>query len=218
LGLPAGQGVGTALLFSAAVKINAIIVYLYRREVDRKALSYMLAGGIPGAVAGFLGMESLHGARGNGLILLLVGATVAAAAGFSLLRSYLGAGLHRERLGLLPVMSFPIGMSVGFSSAGAGVLGTVLLFSTTKLAPVSVVGTDLVFGMAVSAVGGALHVAVGTWSGAALLKLLAGGLVGATAGSQLAGILPARILRITVLLCALLMGTLLLHRGVRAMF
>jgi len=54
LGMPATQAVGTALLFVAAVKIFAVPVYLYRRQVDWRTLASMLAGGVPGVVAGSL--------------------------------------------------------------------------------------------------------------------------------------------------------------------
>jgi uncharacterized membrane protein YfcA len=60
-------------------------------------------------------------------------------------------------------------------------------------------------------------VAVGSWNPTVLLKLLAGGLVGAAAGARLAGVLPARILRGVVLLWAALLGLVLVYNGMEAL-
>jgi uncharacterized membrane protein YfcA len=212
LGLPAAQSVGTALIFSAAVKVAATLLYVYRRQVDFRVLGYLLIGGIPGALGGAL-LERWWGDKQNGSVLSLVGATIVVSAGFSLFRS-LGGTLHQQsRLKLLPYLSLLIGLEVGFSSAGAGALGTVMLFNFTKLAPVVIVSTDLVFGMLVSAVGGGIHAMAGSWNSPVLLKLLQGGLAGVPAGSWLAGILPQRMLRIVVLLWAVLFGVLLVYKG-----
>ena len=44
----------------------------------------------------------------------------------------------------LPWLAFPIGIESGFSSAGAGALGTVLLLNYSEMAPAQVVGTDII--------------------------------------------------------------------------
>jgi uncharacterized membrane protein YfcA len=116
-------------------------------------------------------------------------------------------------LKLLPAFGFPIGLSVGFSSVGAGALGTAALFNCTSLEPVSVVGTDLSFGFALSALGGGLHLAAGNCDFTVLAKLIAGTLVGATAGSCLASVLPARVLRNAVLVWAVALGAMSLYKG-----
>lgn len=213
LGLPAAQSVGTALMFSAAVKVAASFLYVYRSQVDFRVLGYLLSGGIPGALGGALLLERWWGDKQSGTVLSLVGATIVISAGFSLFRSLGGALRQQPRLKVLPFLSLLIGLEVGFSSAGAGALGTVMLFNFTSLAPVVIVGTDLVFGMIVSAVGGGIHAMAGSWNSAVLLKLLAGGLAGVLVGSWLAGILPQRILRIVVLAWAVLLGVLLVYKG-----
>ena len=63
---------------------------------------------------------------------------------------------------VMGALAVPIGFEVGFSSAGEGALGSLLLMSFAPLAPVQVVGTDLVFGLALSSVGGGLHWGLGS--------------------------------------------------------
>jgi uncharacterized membrane protein YfcA len=213
IGLPSAQSIGTALLFSAIVKANAMLLYLRRKQVNGQVLGYLPAGGVPGAAVGALCLEQVRAAVPGGVILGSVGATVLVSAVFSLLRSWKGVPRRVERLRVLPRLTFPIALETGFSAAGAGALGTVLLFSFTTLSPAAVIGTDLTFGIAVSAVGGAVHMAQGSWNGPVLLRLVVGGLAGAHTGAWLADVLPARILRTLVLASAVVLSLSLLHQS-----
>jgi hypothetical protein len=212
-GMPPGTSVGTALLFSSCVKILSAGLFTARRKVHGKTLGWLLAGGIPGALAGPLLLRKLAVAGTQPWILLIVGLTVTVTAAFGLLRTRSAGAERKDRSRTLPFFSFPIGLEVGFSSAGAGALGTVVLFQRTNLEPAQVVGTDLVFGLAVSACAGGVHMAAGNWDQGVLLKLLAGGVPGALAGAFLTGRVPARPLRILVLGWAILLGLLLAGQG-----
>jgi uncharacterized protein len=210
-----GPSVGTALLFSSCVKILSAGVFTLRRQVHARTLLLLLVGGVPGAIAGPLLLKRFAVGRTAPWLLALVGATVCLTAGYSLARAWSSTGLRRELAGWLPLASFPIGLEVGFSSAGAGALGTVLLFNWTSLEPAKVVGTDLLFGLTVSACAGGMHMAAGNWDSGVLVKLLWGGIPGAVAGAQLAGRVPARPLRAFILSWAMLLGILLAWQGLQ---
>jgi uncharacterized membrane protein YfcA len=89
----------------------------------------------------------------------------------------------------------PIGAGVGFSSSGAGALGTVMLLSLTSLSAPQVVGTDLAFGLGVTLVGSGIHLFTGKFAAGLLIKLVIGGVLGALFGSWLAPKIPNRWLR-----------------------
>ena len=197
------------------MKILSAGVFTLRRQVHVRTLLLLLAGGVPGAIAGPLLLKRFAADKTEPWLLALVGATVCLTAGYSLARSWSSTGLRRERTRWLPLVSFPIGLEVGFSSAGAGALGTVLLFNWTNLEPTKVVGTDLLFGLAVSACAGGIHLAAGNWDASVLVKLLLGGIPGAVAGAQLAGRVPARPLRAFILSWAILLGILLAWQGLQ---
>ena len=95
-----------------------------------------------------------------------------------------------------PRSALPIGIEVGFSSAGAGALGALCLMNMTTMAPAAVVGTDLSFGLVLSTVGGGIHAAMGDLNIPVLVKLLIGGAAGALAGGLLASRLPSKKLRL----------------------
>lgn len=210
-----GPSVGTALLFSSCVKILSAGVFTVRRQIHGRTLLLLLAGGVPGAIAGPLLLKRFAAGKTEPWLLAIVGATVCLTAGYSLVRSWTSRRPRRERSGWLPLFSFPIGLEVGFSSAGAGALGTVLLFNRTNLEPAKVVGTDLLFGLAVSACAGGMHLAAGNWDAGVLVKLLLGGIPGAVVGAQLAGRVPARPLRAVILSWAMLLGILLAWQGLQ---
>jgi uncharacterized membrane protein YfcA len=103
-------------------------------------------------------------------------------------------------------ITFPIAAEVGFSSSGAGALGTVALLGLTSLTAAQVVGTDLTFGLALSVVGTGVHMIGGTYDAALLWKLGIGGVFGAIAGSGVAPRIPNRQLRFALSLWLLVIG------------
>lgn len=211
LRLPPEVAVGTALLFGFLVKVPAGAVYLLRRQVDPAALLRLL-GGVPGVVLGSLLLAHLKGAKD--LVLFLVGLTVVFSAGLGLWRGLKGSAQGRERPYLLPPAAFGIGLEVGFSSAGAGALGTLLLLYATRLSPQKVVGTDLLFGLVLALVGGGVHLYFGQLDPGLLLALASGGVLGALAGALLATRLSRKPLRLALLLWLLFIGGQLVYRGV----
>jgi uncharacterized protein len=108
----------------------------------------------------------------------------------------------------IAALMLPIGTEVGFSSSGAGALGTLALLSLTTLDVSQVVGTDLVFGLCLSVVGGGMHVFSGSYDNVLLVKLVLGGVFGAMVGSGVAPRLPNRQLRVALAALLLVVGTL----------
>jgi uncharacterized membrane protein YfcA len=101
---------------------------------------------------------------------------------------------------------FPIGAEVGFSSSGAGALGTISLLSLTSLSAAEVVGTDLAFGLVIAMVGTGVHMIGGSYDGLLLTKLAIGGVVGGIVGSGAAPKIPNRKLRFALSLWLMVIG------------
>lgn len=214
LGLRPEIAVGTALLFSIFAKIPAGLVYLRRGNVSFPTLRQMLVGGLPAVIAGTLLLGSLKDQKN--LILFWVGITVLLCTLINLILTlWTNAKPGRFGCGVVALVSGFIGLEVGFSSAGAGALGTLLLVSGTQLAPAAVVGTDIWFGLALSLVGGGLHAALGQMDLALLVKLAAGGLVGSWAGAFLASHVPRKPFKLGLLLWLMFIGSNLVLKGIR---
>ena len=215
LGVSPAIAVGTALTFGAVVKVFSVPAYILRRQVNGRTLGLMLAGGVPGVLGGSLLLGSLRGAGYEHALYVALGVLIASTASFHLYRTFRPAkeGETKDRSGLLPWLTLPIGAEVGFSSAGAGALGSLLLLGLTKLSAAEVVGTDLCFGLAVSVIGSAIHLSGGSYDGGLLFKLVIGGVMGALAGSMLAGRIAPIPMRLAVLVMLVVLGVqLALHR------
>jgi uncharacterized protein len=199
-GLAPAASVGTALIFAAAIKLAVAPLYLARKQVDQRILLLLCLGGVPGVLGGALLIGELDVKRYENAIFLLVGATIATMALYNLYWSLQRKAKRssRERPGWLPFIAAGIGAEVGFSSAGAGALGSLALLSLTSLTPAQVIGTDMVFGLALSVIGGGFHLSAGHYAGAILWKLIAAGMAGALVGAHLSSTLPARPLRVAL--------------------
>lgn len=218
MGIEPAVAVGTALLFALAVKIPAGISYWVKKKVDVRILLLMVAGGAPGVVLGttFLGRLA-QSPELKAIILAIVGGIVLLSAFLNiyLMVRRIDLAKHHDLLRrLIPFFTFLIGVEVGFSSAGAGALGTLLLLSSTNLFACTVVGTDIIFGLVLSAVGGGIHLGMGNVDGPLLAELVAGGIFGALAGVQFASRVPARPLRFALLGWLIFIGSQLVYRGV----
>jgi uncharacterized membrane protein YfcA len=209
LGMPTASAVGTALIFGAAVKILTTPLYIARREVNWRALGYLLATGLPGVLAGSL---LFQGVRTN-LLTAFVGATIVSIALLNLFR-FSNIARH-DRTRWLALVGLPIGAEVGFSSAGAGALGALCLMNMTTMSSAAVVGTDLSFGLVLSLVGGGIHAALGDIHMPVLIRLLIGGAAGALAGGMLATRMPSKKLRFVLCLALVFLGANLCWKGVK---
>lgn len=168
---------------------------------------------------GSLLLSRMKSASLQPLVLTVVGLTVALMAAFGLWRLLRSrghlAGKSRERW--LPWLALPIGLEVGFSAAGAGALGTLVLMECTGLSAGSVVGTDLLFGLILSAAGGGLHLAGGDVNRTLLLHLCLGGVCGSALGAWLGSWCPSRPLRAALTAALVLLGGQIFWRGVQGL-
>src|SRR5579864_9423910 len=216
LHVPPVRAVGTALAFGVAVKLLVVPMQIYRKQVDFRVLGYLLAGGLPGVLAGSFILATLSTRGTQGVLYAVLGLTVVVMAALNLYRLWfrpLPEGT-REHLRWLPLIALPIGAEVGFSSAGAGALGSLVLLWLTQLTPARVVGTDLFFGLCLSLVGSGFQVTAGNYDAAVLTKLVIGGLLGGFAGTYLAAVTPQRAFRVVLSLWLITLGIQLAWSGV----
>ncbi len=132
LGVPAPVAVGIGLMFSAAVKLILVPAQIARGNVAWRTLGYMLLGGAPGVLVGSLFLRHLVTLDRRTCSTRFSARSWSArrAGSFSIHSAPCGRiPAARERSSLLPWLMFPVGAEVGFSSAGAGALGSAALLS-----------------------------------------------------------------------------------------
>ena len=200
LGLPARECVGTALIFATVVKVVTVPGYIARQQVNWRAFTYLTVAGIPGVIGGAFMMKKLP----TDLVMGCVGLTIVSITLVNLFR--FAHVVQHDRAHWLGPLGLLIGVEMGFSSAGAGAIGALAMMSLTKLTMTEIVGTNLSFGLALSAIGGLIHAGLGDVNSAVLWKLLVGGVVGALAGSSLAAHVESKKLRFALCLALVYIG------------
>jgi uncharacterized membrane protein YfcA len=209
LGVPAPVAVGIGLMFATAVKLILVPAQIARRNVAWRTLGFMLLGGVPGVLLGSLLLRHLITAGSQNLLNAILGAILVSTASWQIAYSFRPMKANREARDRSPLLSwlmFPVGAEVGFSSAGAGALGSAALLSLTALAPAQIVGTDIAFGFVVSLIGSGAHWFSHATNPELLMQLIVGGVFGAVSGTLLSTHIPRRPLRFALWVWLLILG------------
>jgi uncharacterized protein len=212
-GLPGAEAVGTAFVFSTIVRLTAAPFYVAAKQVHLRYLWLMLLGAVPGLVGGTWLLATFNARRANPVILIVIGAILIVSSALSFLHRNGRRLIRVDVPAWLPWLTLPIGVETGFSSAGAGAMGTILLLNCSDMPTAKVVGTDLAFGIILAAIGSVLHFGVGSISGSTLTALLIGGIPGVLAGSMLAPRVPSNKLRPAMFTLTFLLGLQLVWSG-----
>jgi uncharacterized protein len=211
LHVPIELSVGTALAYSAIIKLIVVPVQIWRRQVVYRVVGWMLLGGLPGVIVGVVLFHRVVQHGQQNILYVALGSIIVASSAWHLYRNLRPTTVVRAKKthpAWIAALMLPIGTEVGFSSSGAGALGTLALLSFTTLDASQVVGTDLVFGLCLSMVGGGMHIFSGSYDSVLLVKLVVGGVFGAMVGSGVAPRLPNRQLRVALAALLLVVGTL----------
>src|SRR5580692_847525 len=219
LGVPAPIAVSIGLMFAAVVKMILVPAQVVRGNVAWRTLGYMLLGGAPGVLIGSLFLKHLVTAGSANVINAILGIILVTTSSWQILFSFRPMRQRadvKDRSSWLSWLMFPVGAEVGFSSAGAGALGSAALLSLTPLAPAQVVGTDIAFGFVVSLIGSGAHWFTPSSNPQLLLQLIAGGVVGAITGTVLSTHIPRRPLRFALWVWLLMLGGQFLFNSYQA--
>lgn len=217
VGLAPKTAVGTAFIFAGVLRLIVGPLYLWDKQVGGVYVWRLLKGAIPGLLIGTYLLRLLSVNATSPVLVIALGILLAASSSLTFVRSLHNPEFARKNGGWLSWLALPIGIEAGFSSAGAGVLGTVLLLNYSELTPSEVVGTDLLFGLGLAAIGSVIHLEFGSVSSSTLLHLLAAGIPGVLLGFVLARRTPARNLKSAIALIAILAGMQLVWTGSRSL-
>src|SRR5580704_71659 len=216
-GLPAAVAVGTTFVFAGVLRLIAAPFYLATKQVHGRYFRLLLQGAVPGLVLGMLALRMFAKGGNNSVVVILVGVLLTLSSGATFVRHMQFPQFAAKNSHWLPWLAFPIGLESGFSSAGAGALGTILLLNYSEMPPAQVVGTDVLFGLVLAVIGSAAHWTFGSISTSTLLQFLEGGVPGVVLGCLLARKVPAQKLKAVVAVVALAAGLQLVWSGVRAL-
>jgi uncharacterized protein len=217
VGMPSGEAVGTAFAFAAGLRIIAAPFYLFGKHIHVRYFWLLVAGATPGLMAGTYLLHLVSDRARSPIVLILLGSLLAMSSAVTFVPSAQNPEFARRNSSWLPVLAFPIGVESGFSSAGAGALGTVLLLNYSELNPAQVVGTDILFGLVLAILGSAFHWEFGSIQPVVVKQFLIGGIPGVILGCLLARRLAAGKLKFVVGTIAICAGLQLVWSGIHTL-
>ena len=218
VGLAPDAAVGTAFVFACVLRLIAAPFYVAGRKFHLRYLWLLLLGAVPGLVIGTLFLHNLTSPANRPLVILLLGLILSFSSSIGFLPRAQNPDFARKNPRWMPWLALPIGAEAGFSSAGAGVLGTVLLLNFSEMTASEVVGTDLLFGLVLAVLGSAFHWEFGSISGPVLRELLAGGVPGVVLGCLVSRWMPAKRLKLVVSSIAIFAGLQLIWNGAHSLY
>jgi uncharacterized membrane protein YfcA len=213
VGLPAGAAVGTAFVYAGVLRLIAAPFYLLGKHVHGRYLWLLVQGAVPGLLIGTYLLRLVSTTASSPVVVILLGVLLAGSSTVSFAKPLQNPHFAKNNSSFLRWLALPIGVEAGFSSAGAGVLGTLLLLNYSEISPAQVVGTDLLFGLVLAVIGSAFHWQFGSISGPVLIQLLEGGIPGVLLGCVLARKVPARKLKTAIAIIAIFAGLQLVYSG-----
>jgi len=217
VGLSADASVGTAFVFAGVLRLLASPFYLAGKHVHGRYLWLLVQGAVPGLLIGTLFLRMMSKSTWSPAIVVVLGVLLTASSTITFIKKAQNKNFVKKNSKWLPWLALPIGIESGFSSAGAGALGTVLLLNYSEMTPPEVVGTDILFGLVLAVIGSALQWKFGAIDGPVLLQLLAGGIPAVLIGCLFAKKVPARKLKLVIATIAIFAGVQLIWSGSRTL-
>lgn len=221
-GIPPVAAVSTDLLYAAITKCGGIFSYAKKKLVEYRVVALLLSGSLPGSLLTLHYLKGLDGLEQvEHLMNLTLGVSLVLTSIAVFLRNKIrtkalewkDTALARHGRRWRPVITVAMGIVLGglvtLSSVGAGALGTALLILLyPRMSMPTIVGTDLLHAVLLTAVAGAGHYEMGNVDLTLLLYLVIGSLPGVFVGSHLGTRLSPKVMQP-------IMGSLLLAIGLR---
>lgn len=214
-GVHPATAVGTDLFHAAISKAGGTYVHASKRRVEWRISLLLAAGSVPAAIITLSSLHVLTGGLGNpalittalGIALLLTAMALAARL-FSNQPPELRVATAKPRHPAFTIATgVALGVLVSLSSVGAGALGvTALLVLYPQLAAQKIVASDLAHAVPLTFVAGMGHWLFGSVNWVLLLSLLIGSLPGIYVGSNLAGVVPEKFLRVALIAMLSIIG------------
>lgn len=220
LGIPPTVAVANDLVVNAANKVVGATVHWRRGKPNMRIAFWLILGSVPSAYFGAWLVHALGVDDIQGLLKSAIGVTLLVAATAYVLRAYLelvgriSSGTDENPpVRIVPTLLVGIigGVMVGVTSVGSGTLimmCIMLLYPT--LAPLRLVGTDLVQAVPLVIAAAVGHLAATGIDWGLVWPLLVGGTIGTFFGARLAPRIPSGLIRRSISIVLSLTGIAML--------
>ncbi|NJD98749.1 sulfite exporter TauE/SafE family protein [Thermococcus sp. LS1] len=149
LGVEPLIAVGTDLLYATVTRIFGVFFHHRRGRIRYDVSLRLFAGSLPAIALGGLILREINKEILNDYLTLLLGLILVISAVLSLLKGELHVPI-KPRWAYVYLLGFIVGLTVQFTSVGAGVIVSFTLMNVARLDPKEVVGVTIVYGLALS--------------------------------------------------------------------
>lgn len=205
LGIPPTAAVANDLVAAAVNKSVGAAVHYRQGSPNVSIAKWLIMGSVPFAFAGAFIIDRLDADTQEGTLKLAIGIALLVTAGTYIVRTYLLVSGRLPQGGgedppVRPIPTLIVGavggLLVGLTSVGAGsLIMMALLMLYPRLAPVRLVGTDLLQAIPLVLAAAIGHVIVTGVDFPILVPLLVGGAPGTYLGARISGRVPQSIIR-----------------------
>jgi hypothetical protein len=150
LGVEPLTAVGTDLLYATVTRVFGVLFHGKRGHVRKDIAFRLLVGSVPAVLIGGYAVRSIPKDVLNSHLTLVLGVILVVTATLSFLKGELHLPL-RPRWAYVYLLGFIVGLTVQFTSVGAGVIVSFALMNVARVNPREVVGTTILYGLVLSA-------------------------------------------------------------------
>ncbi|WP_297497639.1 sulfite exporter TauE/SafE family protein [Thermococcus sp.] len=183
LGVEPLTAVGTDLLYATVTRVFGVFFHGRRGKIRYDIALRLFAGSIPAVILGGLLLRWINRGVLNEYLTVLLGVILIASAVLSLLKGEIHIPI-RPRWAYVYLLGFIVGLTVQFTSVGAGVIVSFTLMNIARVKPSDVVGVTITYGLALSGLSFLNYAGVGSVNYETALLLVLGTVPGVYLGTH----------------------------------
>ncbi|WP_456368304.1 sulfite exporter TauE/SafE family protein [Thermococcus sp.] len=209
LGVEPLIAVGTDLLYATVTRAFGVFFHGIKRGIRYDIAMKLLAGSVPAVLLGGILLHWIDRQVLNRYLTLLLGGILITTAVLSIIKEEIHVPI-RPRWAYVYILGFIVGLTVQFTSVGAGVIISFTLMNVAKLEPRDVVGVAMVYGLALSGLSLLNYVSIGGVNYRIALFLVLGTVPGVYLGTHVNRSANREKLKKTINVIILIIGVLTL--------
>ncbi|AEH25416.1 sulfite exporter TauE/SafE family protein [Pyrococcus yayanosii] len=183
LGFEPLTAVGTDLLYATVTRAFGVFFHGKRGHVRKDIAFRLLIGSVPAVLIGGYAVRHIPREILNHYLTLLLGLILIITATLGLLKGEIKVPV-KPRRAYIYLLGFIVGLTVQFTSVGAGVIISFTLMNIARINPKQVVGTTILYGLTLSTISFLSYASMGSVDYALAGTLIAGTIPGVYLGTH----------------------------------
>jgi len=213
LGVEPVIAVGTDLLYATVTRIFGVFFHHKNNGLRFDLALRLFIGSLPAILLGGFLLRNLDKALLNEYLTLLLGSVLLITSTLSLIKGEITVPI-RPRREYLYLLGFVVGLTVQFTSVGAGVIVSFALMNLARVNPREVVGVTIVYGLALSSFSFLNYAFLGRVDYSLAFVLILGTLPGVYLGTRINSLVEREKLKKIINVVILVIGGLILAQRV----